>query len=345
MTSISVLIPTYEERKYIAHCLDSLIGGTFDFESTGSEILVIDGGSRDGTREIVARHAERYAFIRLLDNPFRIQVKALNIGLEAAIGEVIFRCDAHCEYPADYVCEILARHTENAADNIGGSWQTRAGADTAQARAVALIMNSKFGMGLSYRTLSSDRPLLVDTVAFGSWKRALFDVVGRFDEEFIRAQDLEHNMRLHSSGKTVMLLPWVEIGYYARDKIAKVAHELFQKGYWKVRVNAKHRKLSSKRQFFPVLYLVANLASFPVLGISNSILWLFLSYNSLYLAVTIFLAAKGAIAQRDPYLFPYILCGFAVVHHSYALGYLKGIADLVVARRGPSGRILTGVTR
>ena len=345
MISISVLIPTYREKKYIAGCLDSLLAGAFDFESSGSEILVIDGGSRDGTREVVERYAGKHAFIRLLDNPFQIQVKALNIGLEAARGDVIFRCDAHCEYPADYIPEILAHHAESTADNIGGCWQTHAGADTAEARAIALVMNSKLGMGPSYRTLSSDRPLLVDTVPFGSWKRALFDEDGRFDEEFVRAQDLEHNVRLRNADKKVMLLPWLKIRYYARDKLAKIAHEFFQKGYWKVRVNTKHRRLSSKRQLFPVLYLVANLVSLPLLGFSDLMLWLFLSYNSLYLSLVIFQSMKESVAQRNPYLFPYMLCGFVVIHHSYALGYLKGGIDLVIMNRAAAGRVLTEVTR
>ena len=348
MISISVLIPTYQEKKYIAGCLDSLLAGAFDFESSESEILVIDGGSRDGTREVVEHYAGEHAFIRLLDNPFQIQVKALNIGLEAARGDVIFRCDAHCEYPADYIPEILARHAENAADNIGGCCRTRAGADTAEARAIALVMNSKLGMGPSHRTLSSDRLLLVDTVAFGSWKRALFDEVGRFDEEFVRAQDLEHNVRLRGAKKTVMMLPWLKTDYYARDKLTKIAHELFQKGYWKVRVNAKHRKLSSKRQLFPVLYLVTNLVSLPLVGFSSLMLWLFLSYNSLYLSLVVFRSMKESIARRDPYLFPYMLCGFAVIHHCYACGYIKGIVDLFVTRRyggERNNRLLTDVTR
>ena len=345
MTIISVLIPTYQEKKYIAGCLDSLLAGAFDFESSGSEILVIDGGSRDGTREVVERYAGERAFIRLLDNPFQVQVKALNIGLEAARGNVIFRCDAHCEYPADYIPEILARHAVNAADNIGGCWQTRAGADTAEARAIAHVMNSKLGMGPSYRTLSSDRPLLVDTVPFGSWKRTLLDEVGWFNEEFIRAQDLEHNIRLRSAGKKVMLLPWLKIDYYARDEMTKIAHEFFQKGYWKIRVNAKYRRLSSKRQLVPILYLVANLVSLPLLGFFDPALWLFLSYNSLYLSLVTFQSMKESIARREPYLFPYMLRGFAVIHHSYALGYLKGVVDLVVMNRAAAGRVLTEVTR
>ena len=348
MISISVLIPTYQEKKYIAGCLDSLLAGAFDFESSGSEILVIDGGSRDGTREIVERYAGEHAFIRLLDNPFQIQVKALNIGLEAARGDVIFRCDAHCEYPADYIPEILARHAENAADSIGGRCRTRAGADTAEARAIALVMNSKLGMGHSHRTLSTDRPRLADTVAFGSWKRALFDEVGRFDEEFIRAEDLEHNVRLCRAGKKVMFLPWLKVDYYARDKLSKIAHEFFQTGYWKIRINAKHKTVSSIRQLIPTLYLVANLMSLPLLEFSSLVLWLFLCYNSLYLALIVFRSMKESIARRDPYLFPYMLCAFAIIHHSYASGYVKGFVDVFIRKcYGGEGnnRLLTGVTR
>ncbi len=345
MTSISVLIPTYQEERYIAGCLDSLLANAFDFVSSGSEILVIDGGSSDRTREIVARYAGEHAFIRLLDNPHQAQVKACNIGIEAASGEIVFRCDAHCAYPPRYIPDILARHAEDAADNIGGCVQTCAGAETAQARAISAVMNSRLGMGASYRTVSSDRPRLVDTVPFGSWKRALLDEVGPFDEAFVRAQDLEHNMRLRRMGKAVMLLPWLKVKYYARDKLAKVAHEQFQKGYWKIQVNMKHRILSSKRQLFPVLYLLANLVSLPLLIFSSLAFWLFLAYNLSYVALALIRSIMEAVAQRDPSLIPYMLCCFAIIHHSYAFGYLKGIVDLIFMNRSTAGRVLTAVTR
>src|SRR4051794_37736095 len=85
--TVSVLLPTLNERGFIRDCLDSLLAQ--DYPAV-VEILVIDGGSDDGTREIVSGDA---APVRLLDNPRVTAAAAMNIGIEAAKGDVICRAD------------------------------------------------------------------------------------------------------------------------------------------------------------------------------------------------------------------------------------------------------------
>src|SRR5271167_693251 len=78
---LSIIIPCRNEREFIGKCLDSLLVN--DFPKEELEILIVDGMSEDGTREIVIEYADRYPFIRLLDNPRRVTPCALNIGIAA----------------------------------------------------------------------------------------------------------------------------------------------------------------------------------------------------------------------------------------------------------------------
>lgn len=61
--TVSILLPTLQEREFISRCLDSL---TEQDDDRIIEILVLDGGSTDGTREIVEGHG---ALVHLVDNP------------------------------------------------------------------------------------------------------------------------------------------------------------------------------------------------------------------------------------------------------------------------------------
>ena len=90
---ISVICPIYNEEKYIAQCIDSILAQ--DYPKDDLEVIFVDGMSTDKTREIVAAYAEKYPFIRLLDNPARIVPPAMNIGIRNALGETIIRLDAH----------------------------------------------------------------------------------------------------------------------------------------------------------------------------------------------------------------------------------------------------------
>src|SRR5689334_8624525 len=102
---VSVIIPCRNERAHIAGCLRSVLA--FDSPPDGFEVLVVDGMSDDGTRELVARFAEQDPRLRLIDNPRHTVPCAMNAGIEAARGEVIVRIDAHAECAPDYLVQCL----------------------------------------------------------------------------------------------------------------------------------------------------------------------------------------------------------------------------------------------
>lgn len=65
---ISAIICTYNGEPWIAACLDSVLRQNHP----DVEVLVVDGGSADATRTIVARYAQAHPAVRLLDNPRRL---------------------------------------------------------------------------------------------------------------------------------------------------------------------------------------------------------------------------------------------------------------------------------
>ena len=67
---------------------------------------------------------------------------------------------------------------------------------------VAAAYHSRFAVGgARFHDACYEGPL--DTVTYGCWPKATFDRVGPFDEELVRNQDDEHNLRITRSGGTV----------------------------------------------------------------------------------------------------------------------------------------------
>src|SRR5581483_7017454 len=87
------------------------------------EILVVDGGSTDSTREL-ARARDK---VRILDNPRRIRPAGLNVGLAAARGEVLVRVDARTILAPDYVSRAVADLQSTGAAVVGGPMRFAAG--------------------------------------------------------------------------------------------------------------------------------------------------------------------------------------------------------------------------
>jgi succinoglycan biosynthesis protein ExoA len=115
---VSIIVPVYNEAAYIKQCLESILRN--EYPRDRFEILVIDGGSTDGTHEIIEQMAKQYPQIIILKNYKRIQSVAMNIGIRNSRGEIIIRMDAHTLYAPDYIhrCVELLETTDAA--NVGG---------------------------------------------------------------------------------------------------------------------------------------------------------------------------------------------------------------------------------
>src|ERR1041384_124060 len=142
---LTIIVPCRNERRHIGPCRDSILAS--DHPRADLEVLVVDGRSDDGTREIVSAYAARHPEIRLLDNPRGIVPSALNIGIRAATRDAVMRMDAHAAYPPDYVPRLLAALAESGADNAGGCVGTPPARPGPVACAIAVALSHPFGVG------------------------------------------------------------------------------------------------------------------------------------------------------------------------------------------------------
>ena len=140
---VSVIIPVKNEIRYIKKCIDSVLNQ--DFPKSNMEIILADGMSDDGTRDIIAGYENEYNFIRMIDNPKGTISCGLNLAIKAAKGEYIVRLDAHADYAPDYVSKCIYYHKNTDAANIGGPTVVK-GQNPVQ-KAVAAAYYSPFALG------------------------------------------------------------------------------------------------------------------------------------------------------------------------------------------------------
>lgn len=339
---VTVIIPIRNEESHIAKCLDSVICGSYPRRLL--EILVVDGKSDDGTREIVSEYSLRYPFVRLLDNEARTVPYAMNIGITHSTGEVIVRMDAHALYPEDYIERLVDALETYGADNVGGVLNTVPSSITKEARAVALILAHPFGVGNSYFRTGLTEPREVDTVPFGCYRRDVFDRIGMYDEMLTRNQDDELNARLLKYGGKIFLIPDVRITYFARGSFAKMANMLYQYGYFKPLVNIKIGGAATWRQLVPPLFVMSLLLT-AMGGFFFANLWPMLGgILALYGLVSVM--ASASIARiRGWAAFPLLPEGFFIAHLSYGFGYLRGFVDFMLLRRHETKIVNVGLSR
>jgi succinoglycan biosynthesis protein ExoA len=228
---VSVIIPMRNEARYIQACLETLLGQ--DYPTERKEIIVADGMSKDGSREIVERFAKTHPNVKLIDNPKGIVPPGLNQAIRASRGEYILRADAHAEYGNDYISQCIHYLQKTGADNVGGPLITLPGGENVMARCVAAMTAHPIVVGGS-RFRSSMKEEYADGAYFGAWPREVFDRIGYFNEALIRNQDIELNARILRYGGKIFKTPKIVVRYYNQRTLRGLLRQAFRNGMWNV---------------------------------------------------------------------------------------------------------------
>jgi glycosyltransferase involved in cell wall biosynthesis len=332
--AVSIISPVRNERPHVEAFLRSVLGQ----EQAGAfELIVADGMSDDGTREVLERTARQDPRLRIIDNPGRIVSTGLNAAIQEARGPVVVRMDAHTEYAPDYVAQCLAVRESSGAENVGGPWRAR-GRGFWQS-AIALAFHSPLASG-GAKSHETDFEGEVDSVYLGCWSRDQLFTLGLFDEELVRNQDDELNLRVVRSGGRVWQSPRIRSWYFPRASLRELFAQYAQYSYWKVRVIQKHHLRPSPRHVVPGVFL-ACVVALTLLATTSSLARGLLAVLLLAYGAALVLAALVACRARGnrKYLAAMPLV-FVTYHIGYGWGFLMGLVDFVV--RGSGGRASYG---
>jgi len=319
---ISIIIPIYNEERYIATCLDSVLES--DYPKEQMEILLIDGMSTDRTREIVRHYQEKYLLIRLIENPEKIVPIAMNIGIKEAKGEYIIRLDAHASYPKNYFTKLIAWHQKLDASNIGTSIETDVKNKSNKSLAIRKILSHKLGVGDSDFRIGVNALKEVDTVPFGCFPKETFIKYGLYNERLVRNQDIEFNKRIVKEGGKIYLIPDIQCTYYARETFITLAKNNYANGLWNILTAFYTKNFSSLslRHFIPLFFVLSLILPLILSIFYRPLIWIGLVSLFSYLALVIIISIKISDNFKQ---FIYLVSGFLTLHLSYGMGSIIGI--------------------
>jgi succinoglycan biosynthesis protein ExoA len=316
----SIILPVRNEERYITRTLQCLRNQTYP--RSRAEIIVVDGLSTDDTRLIVGATAALDGRVLLLDNERKIMAAGFNLGLKAAKGEMIVMMGGHTEVSPNYLHICAALLQAGVADCVGGPIKTVG--ETYAARAIALAMSSRLGVGNSLFRIGCAEQKYVDTVAFGAYTRKIIERTGDLDEEFVRGQDDEFNYRLRKLGGRILIVPQLQSSYASRSSLTSLWRQYFQYGYWKVRILQKHPRQMQWRQFIPPLF-VSGLVLLCIIYVVRPRIGRPLLGGTLFVYVVAVGLASILLTPRHLRLAPAVALSFFVLHFSYGLGFLWGL--------------------
>ena len=318
---VSVVMPIYNESKYIDKCIQSLLRQDYAMESM--EWIFVDGNSTDDTVKRLEKYKKQHpSLIVIKNNPYKIVPYAMNIGIAASQGKYIVRLDAHADYKEDYISKCVYYLDTIDADNVGGVAETKASGFTGSC--IAKILSSRFGVGNSdFRT--NGKSGHVDTVPFGAFRREVFTKFGGYDERLVRNQDNEMNYRIRKNGGKIYLSDNIHLSYYCRNSIKGISDMAKKNGMWNVITMKLCPGAMGIRHFVPLIF-VLSVIGFTVLGfLFKPCWWLLGTELCLYFALDILFTLKLVRTIKEFFM---VFVLFPIFHVSYGIGSLKGIIKL-----------------
>lgn len=326
--TVSVIIPCRNEVRTITQVLRDLDGQTY---SGSFEVVIADGMSTDGTRELLAELQQaKWDFeLRVIDNPEQIIPSALNRAVEASRGTFIVRVDGHSRVGPTYLTEIVHPLESGLADVVGPQVQLLPGSTSPIAQAIAVCSGSILGSGgtASRRPITSPRD--VSHAVMSCYRRDVWERNGGYDEALLSNEDFDFDMRASRNGARILALPSPVFSLVARPTLRALAQQRWRYGWWKGAVLHKMPSSLHVRQAIPVIALLAAVALVvtTVLGAVSAtvLLWSVAVYCG-FAVMTAFAEAKRYPSARSLVVAaitaPVI---FAIIHGVWACGVCAGL--------------------
>jgi succinoglycan biosynthesis protein ExoA len=318
---VLVVIPTLNEAAHIASVIRRLAEDPP--RDARVSIVVVDGGSTDGTIEVVRAMAARDERLTLLHNPARIQSAGVNLAA-ARVGEgvdVLVRCDAHACYPPGYIRRLLETLERTGADTVVVAMDSIAAENCLQ-RAIAWVSDTALGSGGSAHR-AGRRSGFVDHGHHAAFRMAAFRRCGGYDESFSHNEDAELDCRHRRLGGTIYLDAGIRIGYRPRTRWKALAQQYYRYGRGRSRTVRRHPRSMRARQLAVPAHLAATVGAVLLSPWWPALLGWPLLYGSMLVLASLYTAVRHGSACG-------LLAGPAAgaMHFSWALGFFAGLITI-----------------
>lgn len=318
---VAIVIPTLNEERFISRCLNSIIKQTYEFEKM--DVMIIDGGSNDKTKDIVAEYQKSHQNIRFIENKKKIQSVAFNIGLKKSTAPYIIRLDAHAEYDSKYISLCIENlKQDEKRGNVGGRLNILPFNQSIWAQTNAILNHSRFGIGGAAFRVSNEAHN-TDSVPFGAFPRKVIDQIGGMREDLPRGEDNEYNSRIRKAGYKIFFDPNIISSYFARPTLGASCKQMYANGNSIGYLYYIDREAIGIRHLVPLLFVVSGLFSIIISVLWSPFCYVFCGGLALYLiadAIASIMGAKDNVKCTLP-LFILFFC----VHVSYGMGTIAGL--------------------
>lgn len=329
LPAISILLAVRNEGEHIDECLASAVGLEYPRELT--EIILVDGGSDDGTRGKIAEWQKRDNRIQLLDNPHAWTAAGMNIAVAAARFDLCLWISGHVILESNHLRNCVATMQTTGAAAVGGVVKTVGTTPIGQINAA--VLSHRFGVGNAPHRVGA-KSGWASTVTMALYRKQAILAVGGFAEQLPRNQDNDLHDRLNRQGFRAYLDVNIRPTYLCRNSLSGLLRQAAHNGFWNVMMTRMGRGGLSPRHFAPMAFVGIQLAALVCAVVYPPALWVFVGVVTAHLLAALTVALEIAVRQRFRWQWAVIPIWFVLLHWTYGLSSWRGLLSPRVGKLG-----------
>ncbi len=337
---LCIVIPVRNEGKHLGQTLDQVY--LQDFPMDTLEVVVVDGGSEDDTRQVAESYKNRFGSLKVLDNPRRFASAGKNIGIKNSSAPYLLFLNGHTYIPSkNFLSDIIGVFESSEADCLCRPRPLTPPDINEFERAVAVCRGSFLGHDPGSVAYSDFEGFADPTSSGAVYRREVFERVGLFDEEFDICNDVDFNHRVKVQGLKSFISPKLKVFLYPRSTIQLLWRHMNRIGMGRYKFASKHNIFSPLQWFAAVgiiglcLLLLLSLISRPLFEVFRTILAFYLLIVIGYSLILYLREKRLGCLLYGPVIFP-------AIHFGIGLGVLKALAHQILPKRPPGSQGLTG---
>jgi len=326
---LSVIVATYNRREELHELLLSLADQSYPKEQF--EIVVVDDGSTDGTREMVHWTVQAYGLsVQYFHQANTGPGPSRNLGMEKARGDVLILIDSDCIAPSYWLENIATAMADGRVDAFGGPDTCRPDFPPLL-KAIDYSMTSFLGTGGTRGTAGVRIAKYYPRSFNMGFRREVYERIGGMGD-LRHGQDMEFSNRMHRHGFSIVFLPNIDVYHKRRTSLKRFFKQVFNWGVTRINLGRIDKQMLRPVHALPALVIAVCLLLTLAAPLSTFAFRVWTGAAVLGLGLLGFAGVQSLIRYRSVRVALLSIVTLTIQIVAYGLGFWFGLCRSVTSR-------------